>query len=521
MRFLLFSFFLFIQTTIVYSQTWSEDVAQIFYSKCANCHHEGGIGGFSLTKFEEVSPMANAIQEAINSDEMPPWPPDNSYQKFSHDRSLSSEEKITILNWIGISTPQGNPALTPPIPYFNTATLLGKGDLEVKIPTYSSKATAQHDDYVCFSIPSGLKENRIIKSIEIIPGNREIVHHALIYIDPLHKESSDSTDGNCSGPSYNTTRLIAGYTPGSTPVTLPSKSPLKLGFQIEKDANIYFAMHYPEGSYGKKDSTKVIFHFYPTSETGIREVFTAPVIQNWNFTLPPNQTTEISAEYGPLTADVSLLSVFPHMHLLGKSISSFGVTQQKDTVNFISIPNWDFHWQDFYFFKKMVKAPKGTTMKGIGLYDNTENNPENPSSPPITVKPGLNTLDEMFLVYFQYLLYQEGDENFDLESLMETPTTAGLTELPNTRILNVYPNPFSDQIQIEIATKPNDILSVFIYDANGKLVRKLENTTKISTSNVQIHWNGESDSIASVPSGVYYVSIALNGEFYTREIIKK
>ena len=31
----------------LFSQTWSDDVAQIFYDKCTSCHRPGGAGGFS------------------------------------------------------------------------------------------------------------------------------------------------------------------------------------------------------------------------------------------------------------------------------------------------------------------------------------------------------------------------------------------------------------------------------------------------------------------------------------------
>ena len=71
-------------------QTWSGEVAQLFYNKCSKCHHPGGLAPTSLMTYGEVSPMATIISQYITEEEMPPWPPDNSYQEYLHVRSLSS-----------------------------------------------------------------------------------------------------------------------------------------------------------------------------------------------------------------------------------------------------------------------------------------------------------------------------------------------------------------------------------------------------------------------------------------------
>ena len=49
--------------------------------------------------------------------------------------------------------------------------------------------------------------------------------------------------------------------------------------------------------------------------------------------------------------DVSLMSIFPHMHLLGKQMECIAVTPTNDTINLVRVNNWDFEWQGFYFYK--------------------------------------------------------------------------------------------------------------------------------------------------------------------------
>ena len=514
MRKLLISSVLILLSTYNYSQTWSSDVASIFYSKCATCHHQGGAGPFSLLTYNETSPMVSAISYAISQEIMPPWPPNNEYQQYVHDRALSTTEKTTVLDWITNGAPEGNPAATPPPPIFPTGSILGAGDLEVQIPTYMSKATAQSDDYVCFAMPSNLGQNRIIKSIEIVPGNREIVHHALIYLDPNGNTPTDTTGGDCGTPNSSTASLVMGYTPGSSPMTLPSSNPLKLGMPISANSQVIFAMHYPAGSYGMYDSTKVILHFYPTTETNVREVSTAPIIQNWSFNLPANQVTDVVAQYpgaSGLPANISLLSVFPHMHLLGQSMKVFGVKSNNDTIPLIDVPDWDFEWQDFYFYKNIQLAPNGTIIRARATYDNTSSNINNPNSPPINVYPGLNTTDEMFLVYMHYMLYQTGDETYDIEDLMNQATNSILETELNKDGIHIYPNPFSDEVTItlNLQNTENSIRGI-IYDYSGKVISSFNEDNLINGDTFT--WDRTSSSGAKVKSGVYYLSININGQ---------
>jgi hypothetical protein len=106
------------------------------------------------------------------------------------------------------------------------------------------------------------------------------------------------------------------------------------------------------------------------------------------------------------------------MHLLGKSFKAYALTLEKDTIRLIHIPKWNFNWQFFYTFKKMVKIPAGSTIVVEGVFDNTESNPLNPFNPPQTVRDNngsMRTTDEMFQFIVNFLPYQEGDENISLE----------------------------------------------------------------------------------------------------------
>lgn len=506
------------------AQTWSGEVAQIFYSKCTSCHHNGGIAPFSLMTYQESSPMAAAIYAAITPGavhQMPPWPPDNNYQQYLHDRALTLTEKTILLNWLNNGFPEGDATQTPPPPIYNAGSVLGDGDLTVKMPNYISNATTLYDDYVCFSVPTNLAQTRTIKAVEVIPGNFEIVHHALIYIDHNGIETTN-TSGFCSSPSSASTKLLSAYVPGAAPMVFPSMAPLKLGVDIGPGSNIYFAMHYPNGSSGMLDSTKVVLHFYPPGTSGVRQVAADPVIADYNFNLPANQETTLTAQYpnnGGIPIAISALSVAPHMHLLGKSIKSYALAPNNlDTLKHINVPHWDFHWQGFYTFSHLQKIPAGYKVKGEAVFDNTSNNPFNPNTPPQNVHFGENTTDEMFIVYYHYLLYQPGDENYNLSELV----SASLSEYPgvNPSGVKIYPNPLNEgnlTLEFNEPLMSND--KIFIYNAQGKLVKDLsaEGGNNIS----KITWNGENDNFVPTPPGLYHVSINQNGRFYCTKLIKQ
>jgi len=393
--------------------TYSEDIAPIIYNKCLQCHHSGGIAPLSLETYADAISNAGMIQHVTSSGEMPPWLPDTLFQDYAYENTLDINEISIILDWVLNGVPIGDTSLLPPFPSFSNTSNLGPADLEIQIPTYSSNANTNSDDYVCFSIPSGLTQDRKVRAIEVIPGNIQIVHHVLVSIDE-YGSSSTSINPNCMAPQGD---QVVSYVPGSVPLEFPMDSLNKFGVEIPAYSNVVLGMHYPEGSFGQIDSTKVKFYFYPQN-TNIRAINTEYLINEGlppdpPFFLPPNQITQMSSSYGPIMNDISLMSIFPHMHLLGKQMLCYAVTPTNDTINLIRINKWDFEWQGTYLFKKFLKIPAGSIIYASGSYDNTASI-SNPN--PVLVQSGLNTQDEMFVFIFQFLDYQQGDENILLEN---------------------------------------------------------------------------------------------------------
>ena len=82
------------------------------------------------------------------------------------------------------------------------------------------------------------------------------------------------------------------------------------------------------------------------------------------------------------------------------------------------MPNYDFNWQLSYEFVEPFKAPKGTEFVMVSHHDNSENNPHNPAIPPVDVKWGLATSDEMA---FSGVSFTYDDEALNITPKVPSP----------------------------------------------------------------------------------------------------
>ncbi|MFM9008483.1 MAG: hypothetical protein ACKORE_07880, partial [Bacteroidota bacterium] len=431
---------------------WANDVSCILYSKCTSCHYPGGAAPFSLMTYAEASGAAAGIYSAVAANRMPPWPPDPAYRSFIHERSLSVTEKQTILDWINNGSPQGNPAQAPPPPVYTSAEVIQNPDLVSKMPVYTIPPIA-YDIYRCFVMPTGNTLQQFITGMEVVPGNKSVVHHVLVFEDttntPLQLDAQDPNPGYVSfgGTGSNASKLLGAWVPGSSPDFYPAGT----GIPLSPGANIIIQIHYPVGSSFQQDSTKVNFQL--TADPNTRSVAVVPALNQGNLTngplfIPANTLRTFNAQQ-IIPAAVTLLGIAPHMHLIGRSVRSWAVTLVGDTIPLIDIPDWNFKWQGSYRFPQPVKIPAFSTLYSTATYDNTINNPYNPSIPPQNVSLGEATTDEMMLVFFAYLIYQPGDEFMAIDTITGAITyngcnaTTGAGELQNNEGLNVYPNPSS------------------------------------------------------------------------------
>jgi hypothetical protein len=382
----------------------------------------------SMTSYQEVASIAPLILDAVQSRRMPPWMPDPAYREFVHQRVMSDADIQTLADWVAAGAPEGNPNLTPALPAFPTGAQLGTGDETLQIPTYTIPGNGG-DIYQHFVFPMNYATDKFLRAAEVIPANREAVHHVLLYIDTSGKavQMDAATPeigylGDGAGPGFMPAGQPGMWVPGSDSKFLPDG----MAYRLPRNSALVVQIHYGPGTNGLKDSTQVRFHFSP--EPSPRIVQTVPVI-NWFQSLlngplriPANQAKTFHARFN-LPFDASLLAIAPHMHYIGKWVKCYALPPGGgDTIPLIDIPNWDFHWQSFYYYPKLQKIPAGSVVEAFVHYDNTANNPNNPSNPPKLVTAGESTTQEMLLIYFTFTPYLAGDENISQDVPLPTDT---------------------------------------------------------------------------------------------------
>ncbi len=301
--------------------------------------------------------------------------------------------------------------------------------------------------------------------------------------------------------------MIGGWVPGQGVFQTPSG----MGIKLPAGTNIVLQIHYPAGTGGQDDSTKINIQF--STSTSLREISIQPPLNHVSsitdgpLYIPANTVKTFHEEY-TIPVNLTFLSVGPHMHLIGKTIKAYGVTPANDTIKFIDIHNWDFHWQGSYMFRNPVKIPAGTVLYGEATYDNTTANPSNPNNPPQDVSLGEATTDEMMLIYFSYLFYQNGDENIVIDDETSVAhyndcnynSLTGVEEVSAENQFNVYPNPASNVLNISCKELFQKNTFISITDALGREVESLQIPSSATANNANIN-------ISHLPSGIYFLQL--------------
>src|SRR5678815_2826918 len=156
--------------------TFAETIAPIVYRNCVVCHRPDGAGPFPLMTYEDVVRKARTITAVTKSRYMPPWPADAAYSRFLGERILSGSDIQSIATWVENGMPLGDPAKAPTPPEFAESPL-GVPDLVVKMREPIRIPADNTDHFFVIKIPYEIPQDRFVRAIEFVPGNRKLMHH--------------------------------------------------------------------------------------------------------------------------------------------------------------------------------------------------------------------------------------------------------------------------------------------------------------------------------------------------------
>jgi peroxiredoxin len=368
--------------------TYSNQIVRILQQHCLECHRDGEIAPFALDRFEEVAGWSEMIEEVVRENRMPPWHASAEYGHFINDRQLTDAEKRLIYQWVAAGAPQGDPQDVPPASTFTVGwQLTREPDLVVAMSDEPQRVPAEGSvEYLYFKVDPQLTEDQWIEAVEVVPGNRAVVHHVLVFADSPGDSPTDF-GGGVRG-------FLAGYVPGLRAVPFPPG----MAKLLPAGSNLIFQIHYTPIGSEQTDVSKIGFVF-TTADRVTHEVKTISAFQP-GIRIPRGADDHRETSKTKLHRNVKLLAMNPHMHLRGKSFRYLLRLPGQDAwTTLLDVPGYDFNWQTNYRLAEPLDLPEGSFIKCIAHYDNSADNPHNPD-PERTVRWGDQTWDEMMIGYF-------------------------------------------------------------------------------------------------------------------------
>src|SRR6185503_19978820 len=98
-----------------------------------------------------------------------------------------------------------------------------------------------------------------------------------------------------------------------------------------------------------------------------------------------------------------------HAHHIAKELKMTATLPTGEMKRLLSIKDWDFAWQDRYYFRELVPLPKGPKLHADIHWDNSAENPRNPTSPPVPVTWGEESKDEMGSISLIAVAHDQSD----------------------------------------------------------------------------------------------------------------
>ena len=371
--------------------TYHRDVARILQQNCVSCHREDGIAPFALDDIDEVKDRAKVIRRVVNEGTMPPWfaaiDKDADKNPWANDCSLSAKDKADLIAWIDSKDrPLGDAAEAPAKRLYPAEWSIGKPDLVVQLSkAYDIKATG-FMPYAHDVVETELKEDRWVSAYEILPSERDVVHHVIVRV---HEKGSEVRKADEGREGY-----WAIYVPGNGACVYPE------GFarKIPAGAKVSFQIHYTPSGKAKKERLKMGLVFAKQPPT--HEVRTAP-LANPRLSIPPGAARHVETHSQRVPFDMPIMGFMPHMHTRGVAFKYEVTYADGKTETLLDIPRYDFNWQLRYDYKQPKLIPQGSTMKITAVFDNSTGNKANPD-PTKLVKWGSQTVDEMMIGYIEY-----------------------------------------------------------------------------------------------------------------------
>jgi len=386
--------------------TFSRDIAPIIFQNCSRCHRPGESGPFPLLTYDDVRKHAKQIEVVTRTGYMPPWLPDPQPARFADEARLSPEQISAIAKWVEEGAPEGNPRDVPPQPKFVEGWQLGTPDLVLKARQPFILPAGGSDMYWNFILPVPIDRTRWVKAVEIRPGDKRFVHHANILVDRQRNSRAREKEPGAGFEGMELKIESETFDPDShflfwKPGTVPYEEPQGMALRLDKGTDLVLNVHLQPS--GRAETIQPTIGIYFTDQPATKFPMLLQLQNDGKLNIPAGARNFVVTDELTLPIDLDVLAIYPHAHYLGKDLRAIAILPGGTKKTLIHIPDWNLNWQAVYRYSQPVFLPKGTTVSLRYVYDNSDDNPQNPNHPPQRVKGGNRARDEMAHLWLQVL----------------------------------------------------------------------------------------------------------------------
>ncbi|HEV2691727.1 MAG TPA: hypothetical protein VG347_02415 [Verrucomicrobiae bacterium] len=390
--------------------TFNRDIAPIVFQNCSACHRPGEAAPFALLSYNDTAKKAKMIAKVTASHQMPPWKAEPASYAYRDERRLTDAQISLIQKWVDAGTPEGNASDKPEAPKFASGWPLGEPDLIVEMPSAYHVPADGPDIYRNLAVPLGLKEDKWVTAIDMRPSARAVVHHVLYFADPkgtAHERAPQGDEPGFSGMRTGASVPLGGWAVGAQPHFFPEG----LAMQLPKGSDLVIQYHFHPT--GKPEAEKSVIGLYFAKQAPTRTLTRIQMPPHYSLfsdlNIPAGEKDFVIRDSYTLPAAVDGVGVTAHAHYIAKQMKMTATLPGGEVKTLLWIKDWDFAWQDKYFFQQLVPLPAGTRLDSEIHWDNSAENPRNPTSPPVNVAWGEETKDEMGSISLIAVAHDEGD----------------------------------------------------------------------------------------------------------------
>ena len=182
----------------------------------------------------------------------------------------------------------------------------------VKMPEPADVPSDGPDVYLNIVLPVKIPAGKYLKATEFRPGNRRVVHHAVLFYDT--KGESRKLDEASPGPGFQAITPPAELLPGAIAIWVPGRFPVRLpeGISLPWADGADLVLNLPLHPSGKPEVEQSTIGLYLTDEPPRRSLSRIMLIDK-KIDIPPGEKAFRTTATREVQADVDLLSIFPHM----------------------------------------------------------------------------------------------------------------------------------------------------------------------------------------------------------------